>query len=392
MLSELSRRHQVTLVTTSGPGDDPSGLERELPRCERVISVPYAAPKRGTFRFVLSLATSWLLGQPLDLWRWRVQAVRRQVSRLAADGRFDLVVADFLAAVPNLPSDLEIPVVLFEHNVEYLIWKRLSDIEDRWWRRVPLEVEWRRVRRWEGRACEQAALTITVSGHDRHRLAMLAPAARVVDVPTGVDITYFQPSRQPEVANRLVFSGSMDWYPNEDAVISFAESVLPQLRQALPDVSMTVVGRRPSAKLRAVAEQVGIDVTGTVDDVRPYVWEAALYVVPLRVGGGTRLKIFEALAMGKAVLSTTVGAEGLDVNPGEHLVLADGPDALCQEALVLLANAERRCALGTAGRQLMEERYSWASVTATFDRYLHEAVRQVQPDRRTADHQPVEEV
>jgi glycosyltransferase involved in cell wall biosynthesis len=385
MLSELSRRHQVTLVTTSGPGDDPAGLERELPRCERVLSVPYAAPKRGTVRFALSLAVSWLFGQPLDRWRWRVPAVRRQVADLVGQGGFDLVVADFLAAVPNVPGSVQVPVVLFEHNVEHLIWKRLSDIEDRWWRRIPLEVEWRRVRRWEGRACERAALTVTVSKHDRHRLARLAPAARVVDVPTGVDISYFQPSGQPEVTNRLVFSGSMDWYPNEDAVIYFAEAVLPQLRKALPDVSMTVVGRRPSAKLRAVAEEAGIDVTGTVDDVRPYVWEAVLYVVPLRVGGGTRLKIFEALAMGKAVLSTTVGAEGLDLTPGEHLVLADGPEALCQEALALLASAQRRAALGAAGRRLMEERYSWASVTAAFDRHLGEAVEHAQDGRRAAE-------
>jgi glycosyltransferase involved in cell wall biosynthesis len=392
MLSELSRRHQVTLVTTSGPGDDPAGLERELPRCERVVSVPYAAPKRGTARFALSLANSWLLGQPLDLWRWRVRAVRRQTAQMLAEGGFDVVVADFLAAVPNVPLDVDAPVVLFEHNVEYLIWKRLSDIEDRWWRRVPLEVEWRRLRRWEGRACEQTALTVTVSDNDRHRLATLAPAARIVDVPTGVDITYFQPGRQPEVPGRLVFSGSMDWYPNEDAVLYFAEAVLPQIRRARPDVSLTVVGRRPSAKLRAAADEAGIDVTGTVDDVRPYVWDASLYIVPLRVGGGTRLKIFEALAMGKAVLSTTVGAEGLDVVPGQHLVLADGPDALCQEALALLGDPDRRRALGEAGRRLMEERYSWASVTAAFDRHLHDAVRQVQTDRGAAEPQPVEEV
>ena len=204
-----------------------------------------------------------------------------------------------------------VPVVLFEHNVEYMIWQRLCALETRPWRRALFEIEWRKLRAREADACREADLTIAVSEDDRRRLEELAPGIRAASIPTGVDTNYFMPDGRPERANRLVFSGSMDWHPNEDAVIYFADAILPRIRAEIPDATLTVVGRNPTARLREVAARAGIDVTGTVDDVRPSIGEAAVYVVPLRAGGGTRLKIFEALAMAKPVVSTTVGAEGL---------------------------------------------------------------------------------
>jgi glycosyltransferase involved in cell wall biosynthesis len=184
------------------------------------------------------------------------------------------------------------------------------------------------------------------------------------------------------VPNRLVFSGSMDWYPNEDAMLHFVDAILPRVRREVPDASLTIVGRRPSPKVEALGRQAGVFVTGTVDDVRPHIAAAPVYIVPLRAGGGTRLKIFEALAMGKAVVSTTVGAEGLALVPGRQIVLADEPDAFSQAVVALLRDPVRRAAIGAAGRQLVEERYSWASVTTQFERGLQEAA--VRPDGRRA--------
>src|SRR4029079_2738845 len=145
---------------------------------------------------------------------------------------------------------------------------------------------WRKLRRRERAICEQADLTIAVSTEDRDRLSALAPGARVTSIPTGVDTNYFSPTAAPEIPGRLVFTGSMDWQPNEDAVTYFADAILPRIRQELPTVSFAIVGRRPSARVQAVAERAGILVTGTVDDVRPYIAQAAVYVVPLRAGGG----------------------------------------------------------------------------------------------------------
>jgi glycosyltransferase involved in cell wall biosynthesis len=375
ILSELARRHEVQLLTTSGPGDDARGLARHLEHCEHVESVPYVVPKAGSPSFAGALAASWLSRYPVDLWKWRVAAVQRRVRELAATGRFDVAVADFLFAVPNMPESADMPLVFFAHNVEHLIWKRLSHVEPRLWRRALLEVEWRKVRRCEARACQQARITIAVSSEDRERLQADAPSSRVVEVPTGVDADYYRPEPGREVPGRLVFSGSMDWYPNEDAVVYFVDTILPRIRQRRPDVSMTIVGRNPGPRVRALADRPGVYVTGNVEEVRPFVAEGAVYVVPLRIGGGTRLKIFEALAMGKAVVSTSVGAEGLGLVSGRHLALADGPDAFSAAVGSLLADRERCRRLGHEGRRLVVERYSWGRVAGEFAAHLQEATR-----------------
>ena len=373
MLSCLSRRHEVTVLTTHGPGDDTDGLAARLPDCRRIISVPFVAPRLGSASFALALARSWLSPLPVDMWKWQVSAVRDQVRSLVAAGAADICVADFLVAVPNLPPSIRVPVVLFEHNVEHMIWRRLAGLESRAWRRALLEMEWRKVRRVERLACARADVTIAVSEEDRRVLQALAPDSRCVAIPTGVDAAYFTPGGRPEVPHRLVFTGSMDWHPNEDAILHFTSAILPRIRAEVPDVSVTVVGRTPSAHLRGIAERAGIVVTGTVDDVRPYIDEAAVYIVPLRAGGGTRLKIFEALAMGKAVVSTTVGAEGLALTPDRDVCIADEPEAFAGAVTALLHDPARRHVLGQAGRRLVEDRYSWEQVAGQFDEYCQSA-------------------
>jgi glycosyltransferase involved in cell wall biosynthesis len=374
IISELSHRHRVTLLTTHGPADDPLGLAAALPRCERVTSIPSRLPKRGGVRFAMAVLGSWFSPLPVDLWKARVPALRREAHRLAGTRQVDVCVVDFLAAAPNSPLKGLAPTILFTHNVEHMIWKRLGATERRAWRRALLEIEWRKMRRYEGRACAAASLTLAVSEVDRAVLASLAPGAVVRAVPTGVDVGYFAPDGRPEAPARLVFTGSMDWYPNEDAVLYFVDDLLPRIRRDVPDVSLTVVGRNPTPRLRRLCEATGVHVTGTVDDVRPHVGEAAVCVVPLRVGGGTRLKIFEALAMGKAVVSTSVGAEGLPLSSGEHAVLADDPVDFARAVVRLVRHPEERRRLGLAGRRLVEERYSWGEVARRFEAHCQDVL------------------
>ena len=375
IVSELSRRHRVTLLTTHGPADDPAGLARALPSCERVASFASGAPKHGSARFATAVLRSWLSPLPVDLWKARVPALGREAHRLTVAGDVDVCVADFLAAAPNAPLGGALPTILFTHNVEHMIWKRLSETERSAWRRALLEIEWRKMRRYESRACAAASLTLAVSEVDRALLASLAPGAPVHAIPTGVDVEYWSPDPTPEVPSRLVFMGSMDWYPNEDAVLHFVDAILPRLRRDVPDVSLTVVGRNPTPHLRSVCEEAGVRVTGTVDDVRPHVAEAAVGVVPHRVGGGTRLKIFEALAMGKAVVSTSIGAEGLPVSPGEHVELADDPAEFARAVARLLQQPDERRRLGQAGRRLVEDRYSWREVGRRFEAHCQAVLR-----------------
>src|SRR2546427_4484441 len=214
IISELSRRHRVIVVTTCGGGEDPRELAKQLPWCEQVVARPYVAPKHGSARFGETLIRSWFSPLPVDLWKWRVPGLREVVSGLMFSGDVDLCVADFLRAMPNVPLGGPVPVVLFEHNVEYMIWKRLSKVERRLLRRMLLEAEWRKMRRYEMHACAQASLTIAVSEPDRELLARASGAA-VCAIPTGVDTSYFTLDGRREEPFGLVFTGSMDWYPNE---------------------------------------------------------------------------------------------------------------------------------------------------------------------------------
>jgi polysaccharide biosynthesis protein PslH len=383
IVRELARRHPVTVLTTHAPGDDSAGLAAELSMCD-VFSVPAAPAKKGSARFMAALSRSWLSPWPVELHKWHVPALRREAERLLAGAQFDVCVADFLVTVPNVPFG-RTPVVLFEHNVEHLIWKRLHDVERRRWRRPLLALEWRKMRRCERRACADATLTLAVSEEDRRRLLTDAPGARVVSIPTGVDTGFFVPKASEERPEHLVFTGSMDWYPNEDGLRDFLARTWPRIREQRPYATLSIVGRNPASGLREAAERAGgVTVTGTVEDIRPFVQAAAVYIAPLRVGGGTRLKLFEALAMGKAVVATRLAAEGLPLTPGRHFLEADEPSDFASAVLGLLRDRSRRATLGRAGRRLVEEAYSWPTVAGEVEERLAEVAGSPRPVRRTA--------
>jgi glycosyltransferase involved in cell wall biosynthesis len=374
ILSELARAHEVSVLTTHLPGEDPQELKRQLGHCRRVDSLPFAAPKFRDPRFPLVLARSWLSAMPVDVYKHRVPALRREVQRRLKAGEVDLCIADFVFAAPNVPFDTAVPVVFFAHNVEYQILKRLAEAQPGFLRRGLLGIEWRKMRRYEAQVCRDARLTLAVSPQDRDMLMADAVGAVIHDVPTGVDVGYFKANGTPEDPAELVFTGSMDWHPNEDAIRYFIGEILPHIQREMPRSKLTVVGRNPSLGLRRSAELAGARVTGTVDDVRPYIDAAAVYVVPLRIGGGTRLKIFEALSMGKAVVSTGVGVEGLPLAPGEHYLKADDPQAFASAVISLLRDPVRRRALGEAGQRLTHEHYAWPQVAREFGVHCENAL------------------
>jgi polysaccharide biosynthesis protein PslH len=225
---------------------------------------------------------------------------------------------------------------------------------------------------YEDSALQRFDGILTVSNADRETFTRLYPDVRVKPmwvIPTGVDTEHFTPSEAPISEPRLVFTGSMDWLPNEDAMRFFCRDVLPLIRAEEPRARLSIVGRSPTAAVRALAEE-HIEVTGTVPDVRPFMRKAAVHVVPLRIGGGTRLKIFEAMAMGQAVVSTTIGAEGLPVADGEHVRIADGPRAFADAVLSLLRDPRRRQSLGAAARQLVVGHYDWSVAAGVLDAAL----------------------
>jgi len=193
-------------------------------------------------------------------------------------------------------------------------------------------------------------------------------------VNTGVDTTYFAPQpAPPDAPPQLVFTGSMDWIPNEDAMTFFCQDILPLIRAQRPDVQLSIVGRAPTPAVQRLADIPGVRVTGRVDDVRDYVGNAAVYIVPIRIGGGTRLKIYEAMGMAKAVVSTTIGAEGLPVTDGSDLLLADTAEHFASAVLQLLSDPARRVQLERAARELVVTRYDWSAVAGQLEDALVKA-------------------
>lgn len=377
-IAELGRRHRVTVLTTHGAHERGDELAANLPGCD-VRSLEFNAIKRSSWKFPWAVLRSWFSLLPVDLHKYRNTMLREQVQNALASGEFDLCIADFLTTVPNVPMNTTVPVIFFSHNVEYMIWRRLCQNDSNPLRKAVLALEWRKMRRCEIEACRKAHSTVAVSEDDRRRFVADgkddALAQRIHAVATGVDIDYFRPRPDGTVQpDSLVFTGSMDWHPNEDAMLYFIDEILPRIRRVVPTATLTIVGRNPSAHLRSVADAARVTVTGTVADIRSWVAEAAVYIVPLRVGGGTRLKIYEALAMGKAVVSTTIGAEGLPLREGVEIVRADEPDPFAAHVIKLLRDARERERLGGAGRVLMEKHFSWASVAADFESHCRRAV------------------
>jgi glycosyltransferase involved in cell wall biosynthesis len=279
----------------------------------------------------------------------------------------------------NLPDTLPCPAILFTHNVESEIWRRHAETARNPVSRRLLQAQWRRMLRFERAALGRFDLVLAVSDADRQTFGRLFPGALTAPVhvvPTGVDTAYFAPmyDRHSKPAH-LVFTGSMDWLPNEDGMQYFVREILPRIRQFEPDATLSIIGRSPTPAVRRLANDHGVRVTGSVDDVRPYVADGSVYVVPLRIGGGTRLKIFEAMAMGRAVVSTTVGAEGLPVTPGEHIVVADEPQHFAETVVRLVRDDEMRRRLEIEARKLVVERYDWSAVARDFEDALERVCR-----------------
>jgi polysaccharide biosynthesis protein PslH len=372
ILRELARQHSVTFFSFYSAHDN--DLHPELNSLfERVVCVPLTLPAPKSPAEMRDYGTRLFSSEPYGITKYCRPQVRQALQALLRQETYDVVLCDFMAAAGVIPWDSPTPKVLFTHNVEATIWRRHYEVAGNpiwkaisWW-------EWRRMEAAERRYLKLADQVLAVSETDRDAFAHFVDSGKVTVIPTGVDVDYFQPTSTQETPDSLVFIGSMDWLPNEDAMFYFVEAIFPLIKRQCPNVFLEVVGRSPSSKLQALAEQEkSMRLTGWVEDIRPFVARGSVCIVPLRVGGGTRLKIFEAMAMSKAVVSTSVGAEGLPVRSGDNILLADTPNDFADAVISLLRNREERKRLGASARTLVEEKYSWRKVSESFLRTLQE--------------------
>ena len=368
MLKGLKRDHEITYLTLDDGTADKEARERAAEYCHELICVPHQQRQKFTAGFYAELALNLISNLPYAIAKYHSAEMRRRIQQLTRDNPYDVVVCDFLAPAVNVSRQLPCPTLLFQHNVEAMIWKRHSEVQSNTLKHAYLLGQWRKMQAFEGVMCRRFDRVIAVSREDSELMQREYRVTAIDDVPTGVDTEFFRPRRAERREPRnLVFTGSMDWLPNEDAISYFTTEIMPLIKNTLPDVTLTVVGRNPYPALVELSRRdPSIIVTGRVEDVRPYMERAAAYVVPLRIGGGTRLKIFEAMAMEKPIVSTTVGAEGLPVQHEAELLLADTPEAFAAAVARVLTDEEFAFHLGRRAAKLVREQFGWNRVAQRF--------------------------
>ncbi|HUV88876.1 MAG TPA: glycosyltransferase, partial [Anaerolineae bacterium] len=376
LISGLAARHEVAVLSflALDQAPEPAAPLKAVCRIETVPSPvrtlrhrlrdmlvtprPDMALRLASASYAQRLA-GWLAREPFDV---------VQVAGIEMAPYLDVVQAHPAPALPGWCQPR--PLVVFDdHNCEYLLQKRafLTDLAApaRWPGAAYSFVQWRRLRRYEALVCRRADRVLAVSEADAAALQSLVPGLQVAVVPNGIDTqaySNFHPppsTLQPPTSNTLVFTGTMDFRPNVDAVLWFARHVLPRVRTEVPDVRLFVVGQRPHRRLDVLRRDPAVVLTGWVEDVRPYIAQAAVCVAPLRIGGGTRLKLLEAMAMGRPVVATRLGAEGYPLADGRELLLADTPADFAARVVALLRSPERGAALGRTARAFVQERYDW---------------------------------
>ncbi len=385
LMRHLAERHDITYLSFAEPTQTDEHRQGMREVCSRLITVPRSDAAKGTLRFYADAARYIVDPVPYAVAKYRSAAYRAKVDELLRERRFDTVICDFLPPVVNMPRVLPCPSILFTHNVEAEIWRRHAETAGNPVASRLLGQQWRRMLRFERQAVEGFDLVLAVSDADGQTIERLYPGAArapIHVVKTGVDTAYFTP--QPDRATRpahIVFTGSMDWLPNEDGMQYFVREILPLVQRAEPEATLSIIGRSPTPAVKRLAAEAGVDVTGRVDDVRPHVAAGSIYVVPLRIGGGTRLKIFEAMSMAKAVVSTTIGAEGLPVTDGRDIVIADEPSAFAAAIVRLIRDTAARREIESAARRLVVERYDWSAVAQDFEDALARVCRPVIEER-----------
>jgi sugar transferase (PEP-CTERM/EpsH1 system associated) len=371
LIAGLARRHEVDLATFLAPGTPGDAVELLKPHCRRVVAVPQ--PARALSERARDTLLRTAPDMALRLLSHEMDARLGELTREA--GPYDVLQVEGIEMSPYMPGLRRAnpwpgprPFVVYDdHNAEYVLQQRafLTDAGQprRWIAAGYSLIQWRKLVGYERKVCRAADRVVAVSEVDREALLRLDPRLDVTVVPNGVDLEFNRPAAvapQPDMGSHaLVFTGKMDYRPNIDAVIWFIEAVFPLIRQVASDVRFFIVGQQPHPRVLALAGQPGVVVTGRVPDTRPYIAGAAVYVIPLRIGGGTRLKVLEAMAMGQAIVSTRLGCDGFPFTDGVEVAYGDTPAAFAQQVLDLLANRARAAELGRSARAFVEAHYGW---------------------------------
>lgn len=387
LIRELARTHTIDLLTFLAPGEELThdNVLHDLCRNVAAVEQPVRSLAQRGRDTVLRLAPDMGL-------RLASPAMHALAEAWTRRTRYDVVqaegieMAQYGLRVAGRAHGAGAPALVFDdHNCEYLLQQRnaFTDLRQprRWVAAAYSLVQWQKLRRYERAILDAAAATVAVSPADRAALLALAPSAQIGVISNGIDLSLYRPAadQSPATPPTLVFTGKMDYRPNVDAVLWFARQVLPLVTRQMPDARFQIVGMNPHPRLDELRSRPGVEITGAVTDTRPYIHACAAYVIPMRIGGGTRFKALEAMACGVPIVSTTLGVEGIPVRNGEELFLADEPEAFARQVLRLLGDlrlgGELRRHIGLAARAFVEQHYGWERIVPQLNLVYEQVVR-----------------
>jgi polysaccharide biosynthesis protein PslH len=368
MMRHIHSRHEIHYVAIENP-DHPEGPQRASEYSTKSYPYKFRILDKRSPAFAAQLVKGLVSAVPLAVSRFHPPGMNAFLEDLIKREHFDKAVVDHLAPTAYFPRLSR--AVFFQHNVETVIWRRHVEHATNPLRRRYFKIQAERMFKYEKRVSLEAGHIAAVSKIDADEMRNLFGVTRVSEIPTGVNMEYFTPPREVPLTTDLVFIGSMDWLPNVDGMLYFAREILPLIRVKRPETTLAIVGRTPPAEISALAKQdPKIVVSGTVPDIRPFVWASRVSVVPLRIGGGTRLKIYESMAARVPVVSTTIGAEGLTVHPPDDIRIADDPQAFAEQCLRLLTNEEERRRVADDAWEMVSVNFSWGLVARCFEGIL----------------------
>lgn len=359
LLKQIAQGNEVTLLALETQPTDVDSIShiQQYGIAVHLVKHQHTLPRLS----FSTLLTALLRRQPITVTRYNVSTYRKKLQELLTSESYDILHYEMFHTA-QFHTESEIPSVLSQQNVDSAIWNRLTDETSNilykfayWTQKIAFQ-------RYERVLSSKFDAVTCTSEIDAAIFEKHCPNDIVKVIPNGVDISHFAPDNESEDAAHLIYIGSMDWYPNEDAVYFFADEVLPIVRESVQNVKFSIVGGNPSEQVQRLEDRDGVVVTGRVPEIKPYFSAATVFVVPLRIGSGTRLKILEALAMGKAVVSTTVGAEGLELQDGKEIMIADDPSHFAESVIQLLTDPMLRNNIGENGRIRVEQDYDWQNI------------------------------
>ncbi len=362
ILEGLAQKHSIFFV---GFAQDKKELQHTgyLEKICRLVYIKVIETGFLKWRYYLKLIFNLFSPYPYTVQRYQSKATRTQIKKIIKENRIDLVHIDMLHLATYRDEVGNVPTILVNHNVESLRMLRWAKVEKNSLIKAYLYWQYYKLKHFERRAFARCDCGVVVSNADKEILCELTGCDNYFVIPNGVDTDYFKPGLADPIPHSLVWVGGMGNAYNRDAVIYFLDEILPLVEREFPTVTATFVGGSPPPKLiKKAAEKSNIKIVGYVDDVRPYVDQAMIFIAPIRSGSGTKIKILNALSQQKAVITTSIGAEGIDVIPNQHLMIADSAQEFAAAISYLFRNPDKISELGKNARVIIEKKYGWSLI------------------------------